>query len=726
MMTPLDIVSLDRRSILPAHTKRFLATLTLVCNALRTYFCQDWLRVSLLTFVAIAARTPALQGDRIWDDNYLVRVNPFIKSPLLMIEAFRHYLFLDSYSAHYRPIQNLSFMVDYFFWNTNTYGFHLTNVLLHAGSGVLLYYLLRQLLGSFFLPRTSVAVRIWVERRLPWISMAAFWIAMLWVVHPVHSAAIDYISGRADSLAFLFAAGAWLLFLRARRNSKRPLRAIFYSLAVISGLIALLAREIACIWIVLFLAHLFFVEKNCRLRLRLAALGCCLGVFLIYAGFRTLPEQRPPSPIDFRHSASVRVVLMARALGDYGRLMIFPANLHMERTVGFDPGVYRGNLDWRRGIATEYLSVLGLIVLAALLLGCVRKGRGQTSRIFGAAWFLVAYLPISNIVQLNATAAEHWLYLPSVGSLIYLFGWAFELPKSFRQTVTVIATFAVIGLGARSFIRSGDWANEETFYAHTFEAGSRSARVALNLGEIYTKKRDYVHAEKIFRSVLEQNPDYPVAKNNLAAILFRLGRKKDAEKLFAELEKNSVYARKDYPRTWIGALNLAAVRHDAGDNEGAVTILDKARQDYPYVWDLILLEAEFLRQTNHLDRASELVEDFARKNWWHHDAALALGRLYAQKGDARRAEELFRHASRLDLYEADALHDLVLMRVRENRFGEAIQIQQRAIARRPDEPRQYVLLSEIFEKMGRGDEARAALAQASQLRSMVQDQSIAN
>ena len=77
------------------------------------------------------------------------RDNPFIKSPLFIFEAFRHYLFLDSYSAHYRPVQNLSFIVDYFFWNNNAYGFHLTNLLLHIASGLLLYLLLRKLFTSF-------------------------------------------------------------------------------------------------------------------------------------------------------------------------------------------------------------------------------------------------------------------------------------------------------------------------------------------------------------------------------------------------------------------------------------------------------------------------------------------------------------------------------------------------------------------------------------------------
>ncbi|HKS31149.1 MAG TPA: hypothetical protein VJR28_01995, partial [Chthoniobacterales bacterium] len=209
----------------------------------------NWFRCVLLATVAILIHSPALQGQRIWDDQYLAHDNPMIKSPLLILESFRHHLFLDSLSAHYRPVQNVSFIFDYYFWNTDEFGFHLTNTLLHAAAGVVLYFLIRQILSSFLFPTLSMAVRQRASRRLGWVSNAAFLVALLWVVHPVHSAAVDYISGRADSLAFLFAAVAWLLFLKAQNLSRTILRFSVYSLAGLCGLLSLLSREIGCIWL---------------------------------------------------------------------------------------------------------------------------------------------------------------------------------------------------------------------------------------------------------------------------------------------------------------------------------------------------------------------------------------------------------------------------------------------------------------------------------------------
>ena len=684
-----------------------------------------WFHCILLWAVAVLVHSPALQGQRIWDDQYLARDNPFIKSPILIPESFRHYLFLDSLSAHYRPVQNISFIFDYFLWNTDEFGFHLTNVVLHAGSGILLYFLLRQLFASFFFSRLPLRVRDHAQTRMPWIPMGAFLVSVLWVIHPVHSAAVDYISGRADSLAFFFAVAGWLLFLKAQNLSRSILRFSFYGLAAASGLIALLSREIACIWIVLFIAHLLCVERGILFRRRLGAVVCCVLLFGIYAGLRQLPGERPTSPPQAGWTAPVRAVLMVRALGDYARLMLVPVNLHMERTV-VDPISWRTNTDWRRTINNEYLSILGLFLLAGFVYGSVKKGRGQSLRIFGGSWFIAAYLPISNLVQLNATVAEHWLYLPMVGFLIFLFGCAIELPARYRRVTIAAAIFAAGSLSLRSFVRSGDWANEETFYQRTLAAGGESSRVTVNLAQVYARRGEYAAAEKILRRVLQVTPDYPTARINLGNVLLHEGKTAEAETFFRSLVDADARLSKDYPRTWIAAVNLACVRHKADDDNGAFAVLDSARAAHPGIWELISNEAELRRETIGAQAALPLVETFSREHWWHYGAAVALGRLYAETDDISRADVALSHASRLDVHDAEALHLIALIKLRQNHLEEAFLAQRRAISRQPDQPSQYILLSNILEKMGRTDEARAALAQVSRLRALVNNQTVIN
>jgi hypothetical protein len=255
------------------------------------YLCLSWVRCLLLITFGFAAHLPALQGTLIWDDEFLARDNPFIKSPLLILETFRHHLFPEAFSSHYRPVQTISYLFDYSFWNNNPYGFHLTNVFLHVGSAILLYFLLKRILASL----GKSLVENSLGKASARLSAAAFFVALLWVVHPVQSAAVDYIAGRADSLAFFFSCSAWLLYFRAINSAHSSGRIAASVGALVSLLIALCSRETACIWLGLFLLHLFFFEKKSP-RLKLATLVAWLLVLCAYAALSSLPNEKRAAP----------------------------------------------------------------------------------------------------------------------------------------------------------------------------------------------------------------------------------------------------------------------------------------------------------------------------------------------------------------------------------------------------------------------------------------------
>ena len=694
-------------------TRSFLARFARVSR----YLEKQWLRCVILALAGFVVRIPALQGQPIWDDDYLTKANPFIKSPLFVLEVFRHHLFPESYSSHYRPVQNISYIADYFFWNGNFYGFHLSSVLFHVGAGVLLYLLLRQLLTTLVRRKDNAADGDVPAHRPGVASWFAFFIALLWIVHPVHSAAIDYVSGRADSLGVFFGCSAWLLFLRARTVSPRALRCLLFSAAWFVGLLALCSRESACLWPFLFLLHLLAFERSMKPWHRWATVAACLLLFATYYGLRQLPAGRPVDGPSSGWPAELRGVLMLRALGDYGRLMFFPANLHMERTVfsGFAMASEKGR---QNAIEFEYLSLGGLALLGVFAWLCSRRGTGQRVRIFGAAWFIMAYLPTSNLVELNATVAEHWLYLPSVGFIIFGAGCVMDLSRSWRQVSMACACVAVLALGARSAIRSSDWESNETFARRTIASGGASVRVALLLGQVYLNRGDYVEAEHLFRKALQICPEYPTARNNLATALAHEGKQKEAEELFVGATKSAQEMRKDYPRTWIAALNLAHMREDQNNRAEAISVLERARHDYPNTWELVRAETELLRMDNKMEEAMGLIRPFAESNWWHHDSWMAIGRLYAQQGRVDEASTALAHASWLDIHETDALNLLAMIRMRQHRLDDAVSTQRRAVARQPDQPQQYVLLSDLLDKAGRASEARVALGEVTRLRSL--------
>jgi predicted Zn-dependent protease len=164
---------------------------------------------------------------------------------------------------------------------------------------------------------------------------------------------------------------------------------------------------------------------------------------------------------------------------------------------------------------------------------------------------------------------------------------------------------------------------------------------------------------------------------------------------------------------------VAHMYHAAKDDAHAIETLDKARQEYPQTWELVCSETELLRRNDQIERSLAIVEPFAKANWWNYQCQLAIGRLYAEKGRNEQAVVALRHASWLDVHETEALNLIAMIRLRQDRLGEAVAVQERAVARQPDQPQQYILLSELLNKAGRAREAQIALAKVDRLRALV-------
>ncbi len=657
----------------------------------------------LCLLAGFAVYGPAIGGSLIWDDFYLVRDNPFFRSPVFGIEVFRHYLFFDSFSTYYRPVQNWSYMLDYWLWRGSPIGYHCTNILVHSLAGFLLYLLLRRLLPGL-LSRDAKADR-------ESASVIALLVALVWVVHPIHNAAVAYISGRADSLAALFALGAWLLAWRAMEPDAPWRRIALALLAAISMLIGLCSKEIALVWLILMLGHLFLFDREHSRAARwtvLAGVAAVLGIYaLLHAlpGYRAPMQDGPPPPWD------ARVLLMLRALGDYARLIVFPGQLYMERSIS-NPAIYQSATTWRSHIHYEYLSILGLLTMAAAAWLCRKSSAGQRLCVFGAAWFAVAFLPISNLFPLNAEVAEHWIYLASIGALLFLAGAVLVLPAKARLVCATITVVAIAALGTRTAVRSGDWINAETFCIRTIADGGATPRILGALAAVYGQRVELQKQEVILRKTLSQFPEYAVARINLGICLSRQGRTAEAEEILGTTHAKADEVSRQYPRTWPAALQLAQLRRKAGKNDEALAIIREAQPRFPDAWELVKGESDILRETTGPAAALPPVEKFAAAHWWHFEAQIALGNLRFAAGQPEAGIDALRQASRLDLYDGRSLSGIAEIELARNRPDAALAAQFEAMERDPDQPRHYAALAGILEKMGRKEEANAALKKA--------------
>ena len=652
---------------------------------------HGWIIFLVFVMLGFGAYFPCLQGERIWDDHYLIGENPYFRSPAFTLEAFRHHLFSESFSAHYRPVQNLSYMVDYWLFGENTTGYHCTSVLIHSAAAWFLFLLLRRLLPALWKKSGDT-------------SVAALLVALVWLVHPVHNAAVAYISGRADSLAAFFAAGAWLVWWDSRDALSAGMKIVRLLTAALLFLLALCSKEIALIWALLFALHTIFFEDALSRRKRVLSVAGVVAVIGVYAFLHALPAHRSGVPGVVTEPFGGRVILALRALGDYCGLMLAPARLMMERSLG-STDLYSGRSTWLGGFRAEYLSVLGAAAVAVCAWLWARRGEARSLRRFGVLWFAVAFVPISNLIPLNAEVAEHWLYTASIGFLLLAAGTVAMLPARHVRLCVSLSLAAVVALAVRTGFRASDWVSGEKFAQRTIECGGGSARLLSYYANELGRKGRITEQEQVLRNTLAIYPGFMTARINLGVCLQKQGRTEEARALLDIGAAATIVS--NVPRNWSAALNAAGQLHKEGRSAEALALVREWKPMNPDTWELVGFEANVLHDTDGLLAALEVVGKYAHAHWWHLPSQLGLASLQREAGDYARALETARNAQRLDIRGSAAYFETAKCEVALGRLGDALESQAVAVARAPDSRAYLDFFSAILNQLGRAGEAMA-------------------
>jgi len=450
----------------------------------------------LLLAAALATYAPALRNGFVWDDQALILRDPLIRSWQLIWEGFQHFLFTDATASDfYRPLQRLSYTLDYAAFFISPFGYHLVSILWHAAAAIALFYFAKE-----FLALCKVG-------QLHRVRIALF-AALIWVLHPVQSAAVVYVSGRADPLSAAFGFLA-LFFLLRMLQAIGNLKWLFGIGAGICFLATALSKEIGLIFL---LVGFVLVLAQARRGGLLGMIGLTMAVLIAYFGLRW-PAEHPATPPATHVPALVRPIVAARAVAEYTGLLILPWHLHMEREVATYPfGFVPASLEaasWR-----ELQTLLGLVLIAAATWTLWRLRRQREIFLF-FLFSLVCYLPVSGIISLNATVAEHWLYLPSAFLFLAVVAAVDSLGS---KIVWACLTIWLLFLPLRTFARTFDWKDQRTFLTQTIADGGNSARMLINLGGLELSEGHLDAARQALEKALAKEPDNALARLNLAAV----------------------------------------------------------------------------------------------------------------------------------------------------------------------------------------------------------------
>ena len=233
-----------------------------------------------------------------------------------------------------------------------------------------------------------------------------------------------------------------------------------------------------------------------------------LAMVVLYLGLRVAAEHTappPPEPISFAE----RPVLALRAVAEYGALLVAPVNLHMERDVRMAAGALQ--------------TLAGALLLCGAAFWFWRGNRTTRACLLAAS---VAYLPVSNLFTLNATVAEHWVYVPSAFLLLAAGATANRLHPFNRRLALFAATLAGLwfaALGCRTAWRCADWRDQETFLRATLRDGGDSSRMLGNFALEQLRRGEVDAAVQGFRAALTRKSNQPFAMLGLSRALIQRG-----------------------------------------------------------------------------------------------------------------------------------------------------------------------------------------------------------
>jgi hypothetical protein len=380
-----------------------------------------------VALVAVVVHIAALWNRFVFDDLYIVVLNPVLHAPSGLWRVFGESYWAGNLAgAMYRPLAvatyALDWMVDGAPW------FHAVNLLWHAGA--------------------SVAVAALALRWTAGNRRVALLAGLLFAVHPVHVEAVANLVGRNELMAGLFTLLA--VYAALERHS-----VVWTAAALVGGL---LSKENAAVAPALigwaWLLGLRPLPERRRLTAFVASwivIGAAYGavrwiVLHSYEGSQNIaPQLLGQSPV------AVRLTAVA-AFTDVARLLVFPLHLQGdyspdERTTVWSP------LDGR--FLVGFMVFVGWLALLALA-----WRRRRLPEAYGLGWVGIAYLPVANLLYPHGVVvAERLLYLPSVGLVLAA---AAALARLEPRRLAVVTIALVLAGGVRSALRVPVWRSNRT------------------------------------------------------------------------------------------------------------------------------------------------------------------------------------------------------------------------------------------------------------------------
>lgn len=485
-----------------------------------------WAAVLVIALIALAASASGLWNGFAYDDLFMIRDNPSVKTLRDPLAYFGESYWgpTRGHASAYRPVTIWLWSLQWAAAGGSPWIFHAVNVGLYVAVSVLVLLVLRTLLAA---------------------GPAALG-AAVFAAHPVHVEAVANVVGQAElTVATLLLLSLWAYARDRQRGDLRPL-----TIAAIVALfaVAMFIKEHSVVLPALLVAlelagrRLRFAPVADpwmpRLRLTVLLLGLTVAMYLLVRvevlGLVTADDPHwSLRGLSFGQRAAVMLALVP----EFVRLLLWPARLYADYSPAHTPVL--PTLSWAH--------VPGAITLVAVLvLIGVAWRRRATLPLFAVAWFAITMALLSNLLfPIGVIIAERMLFLPSVG-IALLAGWAAANAaewQGLRRALAVsVALAAVLAGTVHSAIESRVWADNPTLFSTLATRAPTNFRAPFALAEFNALGGRFDVADTLFQRALALDPTQVPARLAYAQELQIQGRCDRALPLLISARKDDPYS----------------------------------------------------------------------------------------------------------------------------------------------------------------------------------------
>lgn len=528
-----------------------------------------------------------------YDDNAYVVNNPnvhgFSWSNIRAAFAF-------SSIGQYNPLALLSFMLDYTLWGIRAGGYHLTNIVIHALNGILVYLLFSR----------------WYDNRL--LSLT---VSLVFLLHPVQVESVAWISERKGLLSMLFFLLSWKWYCRySEAVTGKGGRAYLFSL--LFYLLSLMAKSMTVVMpLVLILYDYCFLRKSRDMRfIDKVPFIVFAALFSAIEMFSELPESGGGRVGYHGGSPLATFYTMLPVFCRYLAMLVWPSGLSVE----YWPPVHR---------SVDVEVILAALLLSALALLGIRIFRSDRRLGFWLLFFWVGLLPVSQIVPLLLMMFDHYLYLPIIGAGAVAGCTVVSLREKMgteRSRYLYLLLFAcLLALAVTSFNRCAVWQNSLTLWHDASVKTPQSFRSWWFLGESY---QDLGKTEAAVRSFEKSLAVNPVSTD----VLWALG---DLYTETGELDKGYGLLRRlteinpAYVKGWASIGNNYRNR---GDYSKADEMYRRALALQPEAMQVVVLRGRLALMRGDFGAARDLLKQVEAQGWGDPENAYLLASVESMAG----------------------------------------------------------------------------------------------